>query len=49
MLSIRLAPEIEKRLAMLAKRTGQSEDSQARELIEANIDDLETGKWVNRV
>jgi RHH-type rel operon transcriptional repressor/antitoxin RelB len=41
MLSIQLDPEIEKRLSALAKLTGRSEDSCARELIEEHIDDLE--------
>ena len=41
MLSIQLDPKTEKRLAALAKRTGRSEDSWARELIEENIEDLE--------
>ena len=41
MLSIQLDPEIERRLSDLAKRTGQSEDACARELIEEHIDDLE--------
>jgi RHH-type rel operon transcriptional repressor/antitoxin RelB len=41
MLSINLDPEIERRLAALAKSTGQSEDACARELIEEHIDDFE--------
>ena len=41
MLSIELNPEIEKRLAEFARRTGRSEDSCVRELIEGNIEDLE--------
>ena len=41
MLSIYLDPETEKRLTALAKRTGQSEDECARQLIEEYIDDLE--------
>jgi predicted DNA-binding protein len=39
MLSIELDPEIEKRLAEFALRTGRSEDSCVRELIEGNIED----------
>jgi RHH-type transcriptional regulator, rel operon repressor / antitoxin RelB len=41
MLSIRLAPEIERRLSKLAQRTGRTKAYYARELIEANIEDLE--------
>ena len=41
MLSIRLEPEIERRLAALAERTGRSKTACARELIESNIEDLE--------
>ena len=41
MLSIQLTPEVEKRLAELAKRTGQSEDVCARELIEGHFEDAE--------
>ena len=41
MLSIQLDPEIERRLSELAKRTGQTKDACARELIEKHIDDLE--------
>jgi len=41
MLSIRLDPEIERRLAELAKRTGRTKSYYARELIEGNIEDLE--------
>jgi predicted DNA-binding protein len=40
-LSIRLSPELERRLSELAKRTGRSKSGWARELIETNIDDLE--------
>jgi predicted DNA-binding protein len=40
MLSIELDPEIEKRLVEFARRTGRSEDSCVRELIEGNIEDL---------
>ncbi len=41
MLSIRLDPDIEKRLSELAKRTGRTKSYYARELIEGNIEDLE--------
>ena len=41
MLSIRLAPEIERRLSELAKRTGRTKTYYARELIEVNSEDLE--------
>lgn len=41
MLSIRLDPDIERRLSELAKRTGRTKTSYARELIEGNIEDLE--------
>jgi predicted DNA-binding protein len=36
-----LDPELERRLSDLAKRSGQTEDECARELIEEHIDDLE--------
>ena len=41
MLSIRLDPEIERRLAQLARRTGRTKSYYARELIEGNLEDLE--------
>jgi RHH-type rel operon transcriptional repressor/antitoxin RelB len=41
MLSIRLDPEIERRLAELARRTGRTKSYYAREVIEGNIEDLE--------
>lgn len=41
MLAIRLPPEIEKRLADLAKRTGRSKTYYAREAILEHLDDLE--------
>ena len=41
MLSIRLDPDIERRLSQLAKRTGRTKTYYARELIEGNIEDLE--------
>jgi RHH-type rel operon transcriptional repressor/antitoxin RelB len=41
MLSIRLGPEIERRLAQLARRTGRTKSYYARELIEGNLEDLE--------
>jgi RHH-type transcriptional regulator, rel operon repressor / antitoxin RelB len=41
MLSIRLDPDIEKRLSELAKRTGRTKSYYARELIQTHIEDLE--------
>ena len=41
MLSIRLDPDIERRLCELAKRTGRTKTYHARQLIEGNIEDLE--------
>lgn len=41
MLALRLPPDIEKRLAALAKRTGRSKSFYAREAIVEHIDDLE--------
>ena len=41
MLSIRLDPEIERRLSVLAQRTGRTKSYYARELIEGNLEDLE--------
>ena len=41
MLSVQLDPDIEKRLAELARKSGRTEDACARELIEEHIDDLE--------
>ena len=41
MLSIRLDPDIERRLYELAKRTGRTKTYYARELIEGNMEDLE--------
>ncbi|MEX2517312.1 MAG: TraY domain-containing protein [Gammaproteobacteria bacterium] len=41
MLAIRLPPEIEQRLAELAKRTGRSKTYYAREAILEHLDDLE--------
>ncbi|HXP63357.1 MAG TPA: TraY domain-containing protein [Dongiaceae bacterium] len=41
MLSIRLDPQIERRLSELAKRTGRTKTYYARELIQGNIEDLE--------
>ncbi|MFI4921000.1 MAG: TraY domain-containing protein [Gammaproteobacteria bacterium] len=41
MLAIRLSPEIEKRLAALAKRTGRSKTYYAREAILEHLSDLE--------
>ena len=41
MLALRLPPEIEQRLAALAKKTGRSKSYYAREAILRQIDDLE--------
>jgi len=41
MLALRLPPEIEKRLAALAKKTGRSKSFYAREAILRHIEDLE--------
>jgi RHH-type rel operon transcriptional repressor/antitoxin RelB len=41
MLSLRLDPEIERRLAELARRTGRTKSFYARELIEGNLEELE--------
>lgn len=41
MLAIRLTPEIEKRLAALAKRTGRTKTFYAREAILQHLEDLE--------
>lgn len=41
MLSVRLDPDIERRLSDLARRTGRTKSFYARELIEGNMEDLE--------
>ncbi|MDB5691819.1 MAG: ribbon-helix-helix, copG family protein [Alphaproteobacteria bacterium] len=41
MLAIRLDPEVEKRLEMLAALTGRTKTFYAREAIETHLDDLE--------
>jgi RHH-type transcriptional regulator, rel operon repressor / antitoxin RelB len=41
MLALRLSPEIEARLAELAKRTGRTKSFYAREAILRHLDDLE--------
>jgi RHH-type rel operon transcriptional repressor/antitoxin RelB len=41
MLSLRLDPDIERRLSKLAKLTGQTKSYYARQLIEGNLEDLE--------
>jgi RHH-type transcriptional regulator, rel operon repressor / antitoxin RelB len=41
MLALRLPPEIEKRLATLARRTGRTKSFYAREAILRHIEDLE--------
>ena len=43
MLALRLPPEIEKRLADLAKKTGRSKSFYAREAILRHLEDLEDG------
>ena len=40
--SIRLAPETERRLGVLASRTGRTKAFYLRELIERGLDDMET-------
>lgn len=41
MLAIRLQPELEERLALLAKKTGRTKTFYAREAIEQHLGDLE--------
>ena len=41
MLSLRLPPEIEKRLAALAKKTGRTKSFHARDAIVRHIEDIE--------
>ena len=41
MLAIRLQPELEERLAKLAKKTGRTKTFYAREAIEQHLEDLE--------
>jgi RHH-type transcriptional regulator, rel operon repressor / antitoxin RelB len=41
MLSLRLAPDIERRLDELARRTGRTKHFYVRELIEESLEDLE--------
>jgi RHH-type rel operon transcriptional repressor/antitoxin RelB len=41
MLAIRLKPDMEERLAKLAKRTGRTKTFYAREAIEQHLEDLE--------
>jgi RHH-type rel operon transcriptional repressor/antitoxin RelB len=41
MLSLRLDPDIERRLSKLAKLTGHTKSYFARQLIESNLEDLE--------
>jgi RHH-type rel operon transcriptional repressor/antitoxin RelB len=43
MLALRLPPDIEKRLAALAKKTGRTKSFYAREAILEHLDDLEDG------
>ena len=41
MLSIRLDPDMDRRLSELARRTGRTKSYYVRELIESNMEDLE--------
>jgi len=41
MLTVRMGPDIEKRLSDLARRTGRTKTYYVRELIEGNLEDLE--------
>ena len=41
MLSLRLDPDVERRLDALARKTGRTKSYYARELIEGNLEDLE--------
>jgi RHH-type rel operon transcriptional repressor/antitoxin RelB len=41
MLSLRLDPDVERRLDALARMTGRTKSFYARELIESNLEDLE--------
>ena len=41
MLSLRLDPDVERRLDVLARRTGRTKSFYVRELIEGNLEDLE--------
>ena len=41
MLSLRLDPDVERRLDELARKTGRTKSFYARELIEENLEDLE--------
>ena len=41
MLSIRLDPDVDRRLSKLAQRTGRPKSYHVRELIEQNLEDLE--------
>jgi RHH-type rel operon transcriptional repressor/antitoxin RelB len=43
MLALRLPPDIEKRLAALAKKTGRTKSFYAREAILEHLEDLEDG------
>ena len=48
MLALRLPPEIEKRLATLAKKTGRTKSFYAREAILRHIEDLEDNHLARR-
>ena len=48
MLALRLPPEIEKRLAVLAKKTGRTKSFYAREAILRHIEDLEDNHLARR-
>lgn len=46
MIALRLPPEIEDRLAALARRTGRSTDDYARDAIHEHLQDLEDAELV---
>jgi len=48
MLALRLPPEIEKRLAALAKKTGRTKSFYAREAILRHIEDIEDAYLASR-
>ena len=48
-ISIRLSPEDEERLTLLAAHTGRSKTFYVREAIHEHLDDLEERYWADRV
>jgi RHH-type transcriptional regulator, rel operon repressor / antitoxin RelB len=48
-ISIRLSPEDEERLELLAANTGRSKTFYVREAIHEHLDDLEERYWADRV